>query len=114
MNIDGQDRTHSLRALLERARNDDAFSKRLDQDAKSALAEILGELPTGLDVKVVRDTADTRYVHIPAMPSQTEVSDQDLMQAQGGSGLFCVITMGAGTGVVGSVSLIATAIIEQT
>lgn len=114
MKINTHDRTLGLRVLYDRAWNDDAFSKRLDQDPKSALAEIIGELPTDLDIKVVRDTADTRYVHIPAMPSQTEVSDQDLMQAQGGSGLFCVITMGAGTGIVGSVSLIATAIIEQT
>ncbi|MEX0351353.1 MAG: nitrile hydratase subunit alpha [Paracoccaceae bacterium] len=114
MNTNGHDRTFGLQALCDRAWNDDAFSKRLDQDPKAALAEFMRELPNDVDIKVVRDTADTRYVHIPAMPSHVEVSDQDLMQAQGGSGLFCVISMGIGTGVVGSVSVIATAIIEQT
>lgn len=80
-------------ALYERAWNDAAFASRLDRDPKAAIEEIYGSLPEDLQVCVVRDTAETKYLHIPAAPVDRELSDADLIGAQGGTTWVCVGTI---------------------
>ncbi len=84
-----QKSSDKLAAIYERAWTDKAFSARLDSDPKAAIEEIVGELPQDMEFKVVRDTADTKYLHIPAAPKQGEVSDNDLVGATGGTTQFC-------------------------
>ncbi|MEX0351114.1 MAG: hypothetical protein AB3N15_16950 [Paracoccaceae bacterium] len=79
-----------LRALYERAWNDDAFAARLKNDPRSAVAEYLGDLPDDISVKVVRDSDRVKYLHIPAAPVEGEISEIDLLQAQGGTTPACV------------------------
>ncbi|MDP5216127.1 hypothetical protein Q5Y75_02755 [Ruegeria sp. 2205SS24-7] len=78
-----------LAAIYERAWSDKAFSTRLESNTRAAIEEVVGELPQDMELKVVRDTAGTKYLHIPAAPKQGEISDQDLMEAQGGTSPIC-------------------------
>ncbi|WP_372570625.1 hypothetical protein [Ruegeria jejuensis] len=79
-----------LRALYERAWRDEEFAARLNSDAKSAVAEYLGDLPEDISLEVVRDSDCVKYLHIPAAPVEGEISEIDLLQAQGGSTPACV------------------------
>lgn len=87
------DSSQNLAVLYERAWNDDAFAALLERDPKAALEDIYGALPGDIDVRVVRDTADTKYLHIPAAPFDRELSDADLIGAQGGTTWVCVGTI---------------------
>ena len=64
----------------------------MESDPKAALAEIGGEVPDGVEVRVARDTDAVKYLHIPSPPPQGEISDADLVGAQGGSTPLCVIS----------------------
>ncbi|MDP5218358.1 hypothetical protein Q5Y75_14090 [Ruegeria sp. 2205SS24-7] len=79
-----------LKALYERAWSDEEFAARLNSDAKSAVAEYLGDLPEDLSLKVVRDSDRVKYLHIPAAPTDGEISEMDLLQVQGGTTPACV------------------------
>ncbi len=84
---------NALAALYDRVWTDDAFAALLDRDPKAAVEHIYGALPEDIEVRVVRDTADTKYLHIPAAPVDPELSDADLIGAQGGSTWVCVGTL---------------------
>ncbi|WP_372571991.1 hypothetical protein [Ruegeria jejuensis] len=77
-------------AFLDRVWTDEAFAARLDRDPKSAMAEYFGEMPEGLEVRVVRDTPDVKHLHIPAAPVEGEIDESDLMGAQGGTTNNCM------------------------
>ncbi|MDP5218116.1 hypothetical protein Q5Y75_12875 [Ruegeria sp. 2205SS24-7] len=94
-----------LAALYGRAWNDKDFSARLESDATSAIKEVLGKLPEGVTFKVVRDTADTKYLHIPAAPVQGEVSDLDLLDVQGGTTLGCISAISLVTVISSAISI---------
>ncbi|WP_372574452.1 NHLP leader peptide family RiPP precursor [Ruegeria jejuensis] len=79
-----------LSAIYERAWADEAFNARLKTDPRAAIEDVVGELPADIEIKVVQDTADTKYLHIPAAPKQREISDAELCTAQGGTTFFCV------------------------
>ncbi|MDP5218357.1 hypothetical protein Q5Y75_14085 [Ruegeria sp. 2205SS24-7] len=79
-----------LRALCERAWNDDEFAARLNSDPNSAVREYLVDLPEDISLKVVRDSDRVKYFHIPAAPTEGEVSDMDLLHVQGGTTPVCV------------------------
>ncbi|MEX0351097.1 MAG: hypothetical protein AB3N15_16865 [Paracoccaceae bacterium] len=105
MDFDTSDNTAKLAALYERAWNDKDFSARLDSDATSALEEVFGTLPEGVTFKVVRDTADTKHLHIPAAPAQAEVSDLDLLGAQGGTTPGCISAISLVTVISSAISI---------
>jgi len=83
--------------FLTRAWSDPAFSARLDQDPKAVLQEMGAEVPDDMTIKVVRDSDDVVYLHLPAPPGEGEVADADLAIAQGGA-TFSVFTPTTGTG----------------
>ncbi|MDP5219146.1 hypothetical protein Q5Y75_18150 [Ruegeria sp. 2205SS24-7] len=83
-----------LAALYDRAWNDESFSARLENDAKAAVEEYVGEMPANVDVKVVRDTGNVKYLHIPNPPVEREIPDADLMQARGGTFWNCATVIG--------------------
>ncbi|MDP5215730.1 nitrile hydratase subunit alpha [Ruegeria sp. 2205SS24-7] len=80
---------HTAR-FLDKVWSDDAYRARLQDDARSALAEIGGDVPEGIEVRCVMDTDRVRYLHIPAAPEAGEISDRDLTEAQGGTTLACL------------------------
>ncbi|MEX0347907.1 MAG: nitrile hydratase subunit alpha [Paracoccaceae bacterium] len=79
-------------AFLDRVWNDDAYRARLQEDPKAALTELGGDVPDGLDIRCVMDTDKVKYLHIPEAPPEGEISDEDLLQAQGGTTIICGVT----------------------
>jgi hypothetical protein len=95
--------------FLNRVWTDASFAERLNTDPKSAFAELGGQIPDNLDVRVVQDTAKVMYLHIPSPPPEGEVSDEDLLNAQGGTTWFCAgLVVGGAISVAGTVTIIET------
>ncbi|MEX0351355.1 MAG: hypothetical protein AB3N15_18180 [Paracoccaceae bacterium] len=82
--------SHAL--FLQRVWTDEAFATDLQENPKDAVSAYLGDLPDDLDIRVVRDTENTCYVHIPAAPEGGEISDADLALTQGGTTFGCLMS----------------------
>ncbi|MEX0347908.1 MAG: nitrile hydratase subunit alpha [Paracoccaceae bacterium] len=76
--------------FLDRVWSDDAYRARLQDDPRSAIAELGGEVPEGVEIRCVMDTDSVRCLHIPTAPHAGEISDRDLMEAQGGTTVTCL------------------------
>lgn len=85
----GLEQIERLEDLYARAWNDAEFAERLKSDPDTALSEYLGCVPENVSIRVVQDTADTRYVCIPSPPTECEVSESDLLDMQGGTSPIC-------------------------
>ncbi|MDP5219151.1 NHLP leader peptide family RiPP precursor [Ruegeria sp. 2205SS24-7] len=98
--------------ILNKAWNDNAFMAQLESDPRAALASAGHNIPEDVEIKVVRDNGETRFLHVPSAPQQGEISDSDLLSAQGGTTFVCVATAGIVTSAVvsagGSASLVIT------
>ena len=70
--------------FLHRVWTDDAFAARLEGDPKAVFAEMGRRIDDEVEIRVVRDTDKVKHLHIPAAPSEGEISDGDLAGAQGG------------------------------
>ncbi len=80
--------------VVARAWSDDGYRQRLLSDPAAELQTQGLTVPSGTQVKIVEDTADSIHVVLPSRP--TELSDEDLDQAAGGigpkppsGGLYC-------------------------
>ena len=72
--------------ITKKAASDGKYREALVSDAKSLLAQHLGqELPEWLNVEVVAEKADTVYLIAPHVPSE-ELADEDLEMVAGGKG----------------------------
>ncbi|MDP5218563.1 hypothetical protein Q5Y75_15145 [Ruegeria sp. 2205SS24-7] len=83
----------ALVGLYQRAWNDPAFRTLLDTNPKAALAELGGDIPDGVNIKCVMDTEKVKYLHITAAPAEGEISELDMMAAQGGTTPGCIATV---------------------
>ena len=79
--------------FLHKVWTDDAFAARLEGDPKAVFAEMGSQIPDDLEIRVVRDTDNVKHLHIPAAPSEGEISDGDLAGAQGGTSFGCAFTL---------------------
>ncbi len=71
--------------VIARAWSDPDFRAQLLNDPKTVLAGYGVDLPAGLNLKIVENTADTIHIVLPAKPSQaSELSDEDLQNLAGG------------------------------
>ncbi len=71
--------------VIARAWSDPDFKARLLSDPKVVLVGYGIDLPTGLNLKIVENTADTIHFVLPATPSQAgDLSDADLETLAGG------------------------------
>ena len=70
--------------VVAKAWADQSFKKRLLADPAAALKELKLSVPGGLQVKVVEDTDNLVYLHLPAKPSSGELSEAELNRAAGG------------------------------
>ncbi len=83
--------------VIARAWSDPDFKAQLLSDPKTAISGYGIDLPAGLDLKIVENTADTFHIVLPAKPSQaSELSDEDLQNLAGGKDIsakicFCTI-----------------------
>jgi hypothetical protein len=84
-------RYETLEKLITRAWTDEVFKQRLIAEPAKVLQEELGlEVPDFAQVKVLEETADTRYIVIPYRVEEgnAELKDEDVeaVAAAGGSG----------------------------
>ncbi len=83
----GGSRRDIERRLIEKSFRDEAFRQQLLREPKSAVEQELGtQLPEGIQVRVVQETADTLYLVLPnaSSPQSGEISDEDLEAVAGG------------------------------
>jgi hypothetical protein len=85
----GTGRAEMERTLVQRSMEDDSFRQRLLDDPKAAVEQELGsQLPEGVEVRVVEESADTIYLVLPFAPAVGEggeLSDRELEAVAGGS-----------------------------
>jgi hypothetical protein len=74
--------------LIEKAWKDEAFRQALVTDPQGVVErELGGQLPAGLQVKVLAETSDTFYLVLPANPDRApagQLTDQQLEAVAGG------------------------------
>ncbi|MEX0348585.1 MAG: hypothetical protein AB3N15_04100 [Paracoccaceae bacterium] len=75
--------------IQDRAQSDPAFRTQLQRDPHKALEEYFGPIDSDIEIRVVQDTEQTKYLHVPPPPPQGEISDYDLVTAQGGTTPLC-------------------------
>ena len=84
----GGQRVEWERSLINRSLQDDSFRQRLLADPKAAAEQELGtQLPEGVEVRVVQESADTIYLVLPSaspIGEGGELSDEALESVAGG------------------------------
>ena len=70
--------------VVAQAWSDDSYKQRLLTDPAAVLAERGLTPPADKEIRIIEDTADTMHIVLPAKP--TELSDELLEQAVGGTG----------------------------
>lgn len=78
-----QDRLWSQ--LIARVWSDEDYKQRLRDDPRGVLAESGIEMPDGVDIRVVEDTANVRHIVLPSPPTD-ELTDEELF---GNSAAYC-------------------------
>jgi hypothetical protein len=68
---------------------DPGFKASLLADPRTALAAEGIEVPAGMDLRVVENTADVTYVVLPMAPAEGELSDEDLGGVIGAGNSTC-------------------------
>lgn len=81
--------------LVSKCWADGAFKQRFLTDPKKVLAEFEIEVPDGLNVKVVENTDDTMHITLPAKPTRSELSDDQLDSVSGGAGVTNIAKVSA-------------------
>ncbi|MBG6211848.1 hypothetical protein IWQ49_006544 [Labrenzia sp. EL_126] len=77
--------------LIGKAWSDEAFRAELMANPKEVLSAYGAEIPPGIDVEVVEDASDRWHFVVPAAPEEGEISDSDLIGANGGTTKICSI-----------------------
>lgn len=83
----GGGRAEMERTLVQRSLEDEDFRQRLLDDPKATVEQELGtQLPEGVEVRVVEESADTIYLVLPSTSplGQGEISDEELEAVAGG------------------------------
>ncbi len=62
----------SLNKAIVRAWTDDAYRAKLLNEPHTALAEVGIEVPAGVTIKVVENTADIAHLVLPVVPEKAE------------------------------------------
>ncbi|MEX0348269.1 MAG: hypothetical protein AB3N15_02515 [Paracoccaceae bacterium] len=76
--------------FLNKVWTDKDFARQLEEDPKTALAEFDLNIPDDVEIRIVRDTESEKHLHIPVAPAEGEISEADLLEAQGGTTIICL------------------------
>jgi hypothetical protein len=72
--------------LIEKARTDEAFRQELIANPSSTINRFFGvQLPAGLTVTVVEESARQVYLVLPARSAGTELAEEELAAVAGGA-----------------------------
>ena len=83
---------NQLAALFAACWKDDALKARFMADPKTVLAEHGIDVPDNIDVNVVENSDNCVHITMPAAPSGAgELSDEELGNAAGGTGVVCCV-----------------------
>jgi hypothetical protein len=82
------DQTDALQQVIDRCWEDEAFKERLVADPAATLAEAGVEVPEGVTVRVVVESATERALVVP-LPPQRELADAELAGIHGGWFFSC-------------------------
>lgn len=75
---------------VAKAWDDSAYREQLLRDPRAALSGVGADLPPGIEISVVEDSADRMHLVLPVPPAEGEVGDEHLAAATGGiSGAPC-------------------------
>ena len=80
----GQERARQWGQVVARAWSDEGFKRRLLAEPATVLREQGLELPAGLELRVVENTARLRHLVLPSKPAEGELSEAQLAEAAGG------------------------------
>ena len=70
--------------VIARAWSDPVFKRRFIEDPKSVAKEYGINIPTGVELRVVENSPTVVHVVLPAQPSDTLLSDEQLEAVAGG------------------------------
>ena len=80
-----EDRWNAMGQIVARAWADPAYKARLLSDATSVLKDEGIDYGPGIEVRVVENTDNVRYVTLPLPPRETELSEEQLSRVSGGA-----------------------------
>lgn len=86
MTMNQETREQKLSRFIARCWSDAAFKARLLADPAAVLREEGVEVPAGIQLRVLEDTAQEVHLVIPVRPA--ELSDEALDNVAGGGGIF--------------------------
>ena len=92
------DRADAEARIIGQAMGDANFRKRLLADPVQTLRDAGVEVPEGVSVRVVEDTATLVHMVLPAPVGDSEISESDLDMVSAGCGPTRIQTGGAGGG----------------
>ena len=71
--------------VIARAWADDGYKQRLTDDTRATLAEAGIQVPEGVEIRAVENTATVSHFVIPTQPTEGEVSEDALATVSGGT-----------------------------
>ena len=82
---------NQFRALVQRYHTDPDYRRQVEADPVAAFREQGMELPNDIEVRVLANTDDTRYVIMPPDP-HTDLGDETLTTVGGGTLTFASVS----------------------
>lgn len=74
---------------VARAWSDAAYKDQLLNDPRATLASAGIDIPSGVEISILEDSADKKHLVLPTPPAEGEIGDDNLAAASGGNNVSC-------------------------
>lgn len=74
---------------VARAWSDASYKDQLLNDPRAALASAGIDIPSGVEISILEDSADKKHLVLPSPPAEGEIGDDRLADASGGNNVSC-------------------------